>query len=53
MPEGITGVVPRVVDDYNENFQNYPKLQLPYSVVVQYLPKLMSSFNKKWHPKEM
>ena len=53
LPKGITGVVHRVVDDYNEHFQNYPKLQLPYSVVVKHLPKLMSAFNKKWHPKEI
>ena len=52
LPKGINGVVPRVVGDYNEHFQNYPNLQLPYSVVVKHLPKLMAVFNEKWHPKE-
>ena len=50
--KGCEGVVPRMVDDYNQHFQNYPNLQLSYPVVVKKLPKLMSAFNKKWHPKE-
>ena len=41
----------QILDDYNEPFKNYPNLQVPLSVLKR-VPKLLKSFNKKWHPAE-